>query len=205
VFSETETTPVTTTYHFVLPPEMAHIVNTTSVQTKITVATLSLINTQRMPDVNSTLPPDYHSLNALLNASNPTPPQTPVGSPVPGHPIPSFISTLPQFPSGNPNPSGTIPSVAPNLHIPVGGQGGMILFPLTRHNPLATQFSVGTQSTIRGPTSPFGQNIPPELAQYWNQILQNFPQNVGGKKTVPTMGQPYPGIPNPIWGQSPNP
>jgi hypothetical protein len=57
---------------------------------------------------------------------------------------------------------------------------------------------------IGGPTSPFGQNIPPELAQYWNQILQNFPQNTGGHKNVPTVGQPYLGITNPIWGQSHN-
>jgi hypothetical protein len=205
VFSEIETTPVTTTYHFVLPPEMTHITNTTSVQTGITASTLAPINTQRIPDVNPTLPPGYHALNSFLNASNPTPLQTPAGSPGPGHPILDFIPTLPQFPYGNPNPSGTILSVAPNLHIPVGGQGGTIPFSLTKHNPLSTQFLVGTQSTIGGPTSPFGQNIPPELAQYWNQILKNFPQNDGGQQTVPTMGQLYPGIPNPIWGQSPNP
>jgi hypothetical protein len=97
-----------------------------------------------MPDVNPTLPPGYHALNDLLNASNPTPPQTPIDSPGPGHPIPDFIPTLPQFLSGNPNPSGTIPSIAPNLHIPIGGQGGTIPFPLTRHNPIATQFPIGT-------------------------------------------------------------
>jgi hypothetical protein len=116
---ETETTPVVTTYHFVLPPEMAHLANTTSVQTKIPTATLAPINTQRMPEVNPNLPPGYHALNALLNASNPTPPQTPAsspgGPPFPRHPIPGFILTLPHFPSGNPNPSGTIPTVAPNL------------------------------------------------------------------------------------------
>jgi hypothetical protein len=206
VSSETETTPETTTYHFVLPPEMAHLANTTSVQTGITAANLAPINTHRMPDVNPTLPPGYHALNVLLNASNPTPPPTPVGSPsgppFPGHPIPGFNPTLPQFPSGNPNPSGTISSITPNLQIPVGGQGGTIPFPLPGHNPIATQVPVGTQSTIGGLTSPFGQNIPPELAQYWNQILQNFPQNDGGQQIVPTMGQPYPGITNPIWGQS---
>jgi hypothetical protein len=57
--------------------------------------------------------------NSLLNASVPTPPQTPAGSPggpsFPRHPILGFIPTLPQFPFGNPNPSGTIPSIAPNL------------------------------------------------------------------------------------------
>jgi hypothetical protein len=215
MFSETETTPVTTTYHFVLPPEMAHLANTTSVQTGITAASLAPINTQRMPDVNPTLPPGYHALNALLNASNPTPPQTPAGSPggppFPGHPIPDFIPTLPQFPSGIPNPSGTIPSIAPNLHIPVGGLGGMFQPPLTGHVPVTTQPSIGTQPpigtppTIGGPTPPFGQNIPPALAQYWTQMLQNIPQKMtGGQQTVPTVGQPYPGIPNPIWGQGQN-
>jgi hypothetical protein len=88
-------------------------------------------------------------LNALLNASNPTPPQTPAGSPggppFPGHPIPGFIPTLPQFPSGNPNPSGTIPTVAPNLQIPVGGQGGTVPFPFPGHNTVTTQPTVGTQ------------------------------------------------------------
>jgi hypothetical protein len=183
---------------------MAHLANTTSVQTEITAASLAPINTQRMPDVNPTLPPGYH----VLNASNPTPPQTladsPDGPPFLGHPIPGFIPTLPPFPSSNPNPSGTIPTVAPNPQIPIGGQGGTIQFPFIGHNPITTQPLVGTQPMIGGPTLPFGQNIPPELAQYWNQILQNFPQNARGQQTIPTIGQPYPGIPNPIWGQSHN-
>jgi hypothetical protein len=74
-----------------------------------------------MPNVTPTLPPGYHALNALLNASVPTPPQTPSGTPggPSGHPIPSFIPTLPQFPFGNPNPSGTIPTVALHLQIPL--------------------------------------------------------------------------------------
>jgi hypothetical protein len=208
--SETETTPETTTCRFVLPLEMAHLANTTSVQTDITTATLAPINTQRIPDVISTLPPGYHVLNSLLNAANPTPLQTPAGSlggpPFPGHPIPSFIPTLPQFPSGNPNPSGTIPTVATNPQIPVGGQCGTVPFPFPRHNTVTTQPTVGTQlpggtiPIVGGPTSPFGQNIPPELAQYWNQLLQNFRQNVGGKQTVPAVGQPYPSVTNPIWG-----
>jgi hypothetical protein len=210
VSSETKIAPETTTYRFVIPPEMAHLVNTTSVQTEITIATLAPMNTQRIPDVILTLPPSYHALNALLNASNPTPPQTPAGSlggpPFPGHPIPGFIPTLPQFPSGNPNPSSTIPTVAPNPQIPVGGQGGTVPFSFPGHNTVTTQPTVGTQllggtiPTVGGPTSPFGQNIPPELAQYWNQILQKFPQNVGGQQIVPAVGQPYPGVTNPIWG-----
>jgi len=44
--SETKTTPETTTYRFILPPEMAYLANTTSVQTEIIVATLAPINTQ---------------------------------------------------------------------------------------------------------------------------------------------------------------
>jgi hypothetical protein len=107
VSPELETTPETTTYHFVLPPEMAHIANTTSVQTGITATTLPPINTQRTPEANPNLPPGYCALNPLVNVSHPTPPQTPAGSPsgphFPGHPIPGFIPTLPQFPIGNPN------------------------------------------------------------------------------------------------------
>jgi hypothetical protein len=174
VFSETETIPVNTTYHFTLPAEMAHLANTTSVPIEFTTSSLSPINTQRTPNVTLTLPPGYHVLNTLLNASTPTPLQTPTGTlggpSFHGHPIPGFIPTLPQFPSGNPHPSGTIPSIAPNLQIPIGGQGGMIQFPLTGHNPITmqptigTQLPVGTPPTIGGPTPPFGQNISPALA-----------------------------------------
>jgi hypothetical protein len=35
-------------------------------------------------------------------------------------------------------------------------------------------------------------------------MLQSLPQTNGGKKPVPTIGQPYPGIPNPIWGSGHN-
>jgi hypothetical protein len=120
------------------------------------------------------------------------------------------ISNIPQFPSGNPNPSGIIPSVAPNLQSPVGGQGGTTQFPHARHNPITTQPTIGTQlpfgtpPMIRGPTPPFGQNIPPALAQYWTQMLQNLPKMTGGKQPAPTIGKPYPGIPNSIWGQGQN-
>jgi hypothetical protein len=44
---ESEITPATTTYRFILPPEMAHLANTTSVQTGIPATTLAPINTQR--------------------------------------------------------------------------------------------------------------------------------------------------------------
>jgi hypothetical protein len=138
-----------------------------------------------MPEVNPNLPSGYHALNPSLNVSYPTPPQTPAGSPggpqFPGHPIPSFIPTLPQFPTGNANPSGTIPTVAPNVQIPVGGQSGTVPFPFPRQHTVTTQPVVGTHllggtiPLIGGPTSPFGQNIPPELAQYWQKLLQNLP------------------------------
>jgi hypothetical protein len=112
------------------------------------------------------------------------------------------------FLHGNPNPSGTIPTVAPNTQILIGGQGGTVPFPFPGHNTVTTQPMVGTQllggtiPTVGGPTSPFGQNIPPKLAQFWNQLLQNFPQNAGGKQAVPTIGQPYLGVTNPIWGSN---
>jgi hypothetical protein len=203
LFSETEIVPLNTTYHFTLPDKMAHLALTTTVPTGFTIAGLPPINTQRMPNVIPTLPPRYHALNALLNAPVPTPPQTPSSTPgapsYHGHAIPGFIPTLPQFPSGNINPGGTIPTIAPNLQILVGGQGGTLQFPLTKQNPIPTQLSIGTQlpfgtlPAVGGPTSPFGQNIPPALAQYWNQMLQNLPQMTGGQQlSVPIVGQPYP-------------
>jgi hypothetical protein len=99
VFPEQGTAPETTTYRFVLPPEMAHLANTTSVQTEIPATTLAPINTQRIPEATPSLPPSYHALNPMLIALHPTPPQTPAGSPggpqFPGHPILGFIPTLP--------------------------------------------------------------------------------------------------------------
>jgi hypothetical protein len=131
---EPETAPETTTYRFILPPKMAHLAITLSVQTTIPATTLAPINTQRTPEANPNLPPGYHALNPVLNAPHPTPPQTPAGSPggpqFPGHPIPGFIPTLPQFPTGNPNAGSIIPTIAPNVQVPVGGQGSTFPFPL---------------------------------------------------------------------------
>jgi hypothetical protein len=45
MFSETETVPVNTTYHFTLPVEMAHLAITTSVPTGFTTVGLPPINT----------------------------------------------------------------------------------------------------------------------------------------------------------------
>jgi hypothetical protein len=149
VSPEPETTPETTSYRFVLPPEMAHLANTTSVQTEITATTLPPINTQRNPEANPNLPPSYHALNSSLNVSHPTPPQNPAGSPsgphFPGHPIPGFIPTLPPFPPGNPNTGSIISTVAPNLHNPVGGQGSTFPLHFPRHTVVTTQPTVGTQ------------------------------------------------------------
>jgi hypothetical protein len=36
------------------------------------------------------------------------------------------------------------------------------------------------------------------------RFYKTVPQNAGGQQTVPTIGQPYPGIPNPIWGLGQN-
>jgi hypothetical protein len=169
---EPETTPETTTYRFILPPEMAHLAITLSVQTTIPATTLAPINTQRIPEATPNLPPGYHALNPMLNAPHPTPPQTPAGSPggpqFPVHPIPGFISTLPQFPTDNPNVGSIIPTVAPNVQIPIGGQGST--FPFLGHTATIAQPTVGIQppgGTIPlegAPTSPLGQNIPPALA-----------------------------------------
>jgi hypothetical protein len=208
VFPEQGTAPETTTYHFVLPPEMAHLANTTNVQTEILATTLAPINTQRIPEASPNLPPGYHALNPMLNALHPTPPQTPAGSlggpQFPGHPIPSFIPTLPQFPTGNPNVGRIIPTIAPNLQVPIGGQGSTFPFPgytaTTTQPTIGIQLPGGTIPLVGAPTSPLGPNIPPALAQHWNQLMQNFPQNAGGQQAVPTPGQPYPGVTNPIWG-----
>jgi hypothetical protein len=209
---ESEITPATTTYRFILPTEMAHLANTTSVQTRIPATTLAPINTQRTLAVNPMLPLGYHALNPALNVPHPTPPQTSASSPggpqFPGHPIPGFIPTLPQFPTGNVNPSGTIPTVAPNVQIPVGGLSGTVPFPgktiVTTQPPVGTQFPGGNVPLMGGPHSPLGQNIPHALAQYWTQLLQNVPQIPGGQQTIPTQGQPYPGVTNPIWGSVPS-
>jgi hypothetical protein len=61
------------------------------------------------------------------------------------------------------------------------------------------------------PTPPYGQNIPPSLAQYWNYLIQNNPHSTGGQQPQassfipPSTGQPYPGTSNPIWGSNAQP
>jgi hypothetical protein len=77
---------------------MTHHTDTTSVHTGITAVSLAPIGTLHTPSITPTLPPGYHALNASI----PTPTQTPSGSPggpsSSGHSLPSFISTLPQSP-----------------------------------------------------------------------------------------------------------
>jgi hypothetical protein len=190
---DTETVSVTTTYHFTVPAKMAHLAATTSVSTGFNVVSLAPINTPRMPNVASTLPPGYH----VLNTSIPTPAQTPSSSPsgpsYSGHFLPGFVPTLPQFPFGghpsssigNPNSSGAIPSFTPSYQFPVGGQfhqGGITHSPLSGKLPFATQPPIGTPPSMGGLTPPYGKNIPPYLAQYWNQLIQNPPQSTGGKQ-----------------------
>jgi hypothetical protein len=156
-----------------------------------------------------------------LNASIPTPAQTPSRSPSgpssSGHFLPGFVPTLPQFPfgglssssTGNPNPSGTIPSFTPTYQFLVSGQshqGSITQPPLSWQIPLGTQPPIGTPPSMGGPIPPYGKNIPPSLAQYWNHLIQNPPQTSGGQQflaasvTPPSMGQPYLGSFNPIWG-----
>jgi hypothetical protein len=78
--------------------------------------------------------------------------------------------------------------------------------PLSGKIPIGTQPPIGTPPSMGGPTPTYGKNIPPSLAQYWNQLIQNSPQTIGGHHfpaasvTPPSMGQPYLGSFNPIWG-----
>jgi hypothetical protein len=221
--SSPETVPFTTAYHFTVPAEMAHLTDTTSVPTGFTAVSLAPINTPRTPNVTLTLPPGYHALNASIPTPTQTPSSSPGGPSSSGHSLPGFIPTLPQFPFGGPsssstgslNPSGAIPSFTPTYQILVGGQfhqGGMTQPPLSGKIPFGTQIPIGTQPpigtppSIGGPTPPYGKNIPPSLAQYWNQLIQHPPQSTGGQQfpaasvIPPSMGQPYPGSFNPIWG-----
>ena len=108
---------------------MAHHTNTTSVHTGITVVSLAPISTLRMPSITPTLPPGYRALNASIPTPTQTPSSSPGGPSSSEHSLLGFILTLPQFPFGGPsssstgslNPSDTIPSFTPNYQIPVGG------------------------------------------------------------------------------------
>jgi hypothetical protein len=105
--SSTETVSMTTAYHFTIPNKMAHLTATTSIPIGFIVVSLAPINTPQIPNVTPTLTPRYRALNASI----PTPAQTPSGSPggpsSSGHFLPGFVPTLPQFPFGGPSSSST--------------------------------------------------------------------------------------------------
>jgi hypothetical protein len=192
--SNPDVVPFTTTYYFpgthtlrvdhilTLPLQMVHYImvpDTMSLHTGITVASHAPIGTPLSPRVTPTLPPGYHALNASIPSPTQITSETPSGSTPSGHNLLSFISTLPPPPFRGPlpssiggtDPSGTTPSFTPNYQIPVGGQfhkGGQT------QPPFAGQIPIGSQPPIGGkppPTPPYGQNIPPSLAQYWNYLI----------------------------------
>jgi hypothetical protein len=160
----------------------------------------------------------------VLNSSIPAPTQisseTPSVSTSSGHHlILDFIPTLPRPPFRGPlpssiggtNPSGTNPSFKPNYKIPVGGQfhqGGQTQPPFAGQIPTEKQPPIGGKPP---PTPPYGQNIPPSLDQYWNYRIQHNPHSTGGKEPQssslipPSIGQPYLGTSNPIWGLNAQP
>jgi hypothetical protein len=197
--------PFTTTYYFpgtdtplanhilTIPLQMVHytmVPDTTSPHTEITVARQAPIGTPLSPRITPALPLGYH----VLNASIPAPTQ--ISSRTPGistssqhHLVLDFILTLPQPPFRGPlpssiggtDPSGTILSFTPNYQIPVGGQfhqGGQTQSPFAGQIPTRMQPLIGGQPP---PTPPYGQNIPPSLAQYWNYLIQQNPHSTGGK------------------------
>jgi hypothetical protein len=145
-----------------------------------------------MPNVTSTLPPEYRALNASIPTTAQTPSGSPGGPSSSGNSLLVFIPTLSQFHFGGPsssstgslNPSGAIPSFTPNYQFPIGGQfheGGITQPPLGKQIPLGTQPPIGTPPSMGGLTSPYGKKIPLSLAQYWNQLIQHPPQSIGGQ------------------------
>jgi hypothetical protein len=232
--SDLEAIPFTTTYYFpgtdtpptdhilTLPLQTVHytmVPDTTSPHTGITAASQAPIGTPLSPRFTPPLPPGYYALNASIPAPTQITSRTPSGSTPSEHHLLGFTLTLPPPPFRGPlpssiggtNPSGTIPSFTPNYHILVGGQihqGGQT------QPPFVGKISIGTQPPIGGkppPTPPYGKNIPPSLAQYWNHLIQHNPQSTGGKQPQvnsiipPSTSQPYPGTSNPIWGLNAQP
>jgi hypothetical protein len=86
--SNLDAVPFTTTYYFpgtevpradhilTLPLQMVHYTDTMSIHTRIIVASQAPIGTPLSPSVTPTLPPGYRALNASI----PTPTQTPFGT-----------------------------------------------------------------------------------------------------------------------------
>jgi hypothetical protein len=227
--------PFTTSYYFpgtkalpashilTIPLQMTHytmVSDTTSPHTRITTSSQAPIGTLLSPRFTPTLSPGYHASNASILAPTQLMSETPsIYTPSGHHLVPSFILKLPPPPFRGPlpssiggiDPSGTISSFTPNYQIPVGGkfhQGDQT------KSPFARQIPIGTQPPIEGkppPTPPYGQKIPPSLAQYWNYPIQHNPHSTGGQQPQassvipPSTGQPYPGTSNPIWGSNSQP
>jgi hypothetical protein len=224
--SNSDTILCTTAYYFsgtdappadhilTIPLQMVHymmVPNTTSPRTGTTVTSQAPIGMPLSPRFTPTLPFGYHALNASI----PTPTQITSGTPgisTPSghHLVPGFILTLPPPPFrgllpssiGGTDRSGTIPSFTLNYQAPVGGkfhQGGQTQF------PFAGQIPIGGQPPS---TPPYGKNIPPSLAQYWNYLIQHTPHSTRGQhpqassNIPPSTSQPYPGTSNPIWGSN---
>jgi hypothetical protein len=192
------------------------VLDTMNPHTRITTAFQAPIGTLISPINTPLLPPRYHALNASIPAPTQISSGTPGGSTPSGNHLPSFIPTLPPPPFRGPLPSsirdtdasGTIPSFTPNYQIPVGGQfhqGGQTQPPFAGQIPTRMQPPIGGKPP---PNQPYGKNIPPSLAQYWNHIIQHNPHSTRGKPPhvspiiPPSMGQPYPGTSNPIWGSN---
>jgi hypothetical protein len=197
--SDPDAIPFTIAYYFpgsdappadhilTIPLQMVHytmVPDTTHPHTKITVASQAPISTPLSPRFTPTLPPEYHALNVSILAPTQIPSRTPVISTPSGHHlVPGFIPTLPRPPFRGPlpssiggiDPSGTILSFTPNYQIPVGGQfhqGGQTQSHFVGQIPFGMQPLIGGQPP---PTPPYGKNIPPSLAQYWNYLIQNNP------------------------------
>jgi hypothetical protein len=212
IFSSTDALPAN--HILTIPLQTVHytmVPDTTSPHTGITVARKAPIGTLLFPRFTQKIPPEYHALNASIPAPTQISSGTPsISTPSGYHLILSFILTLPRTPLKGPlpssiggtDPSGTILSFTPNCQIPVGGKfhQGKI--------PIGTQPPIGGKPPL---TPPYGKNITPSLAQYWNYLTQHNPHWTRGHQPQassvmpPSTGQPYPGTSNPIWGSNAQP
>jgi hypothetical protein len=195
------------------------VLDTTSPHTRIKVASQAPIGTPLSPRFTPTSA-QISCVECFYSAPTQISSGTPgVSTPYGHHLIPDFILTLPRPPFRGPlpssiegtDPSGTIPSFTPNYHILVGGQfhqGGQTQSSFVGKIPIGTQPPIGGKPP---PTPPYGKNIPPSLAWYWNYLIQNNPHSTRGQQPqassviAPSTGQPYPGTSNPIWGLNAQP
>jgi hypothetical protein len=188
--SNPDAIPFTTAYYFLgtdsppadhiltIPLKTVHytmVSDTMSPHTGTTEASQAPIGISLSPRFTPMLPLGYHALNTSI----PAPTQITFGNPgisTPSehHLILGFILTLPRPPfrgslsssTRGTDSSGTIPYFTPNYQIPVGGQFHQ---ESQTQPPFVGQIPIGTQPPIGGkppPSPPYGQNIPPSLAQY---------------------------------------